>query len=270
LPDPGVIDAIRRAARRHGIPEETALAIAERESSFNPNGRAPGSSAYGLFQLLKRERAQYGGSTEDPEEQAEAWGRYAEDLKAEMAKHLGRDPTGAELYAGHFWGGARGARLATGQIPPETSVSDAFTPQELAANPNIVRAGTTGALTSSVMGDINRRQAKWGGDGSAQTQSLAQFGEEAPVSLAQFGEEPPAAKPVGITPTPYATKGPEDAAEEIVGQLDKSNKGTGWFDNMLATAPKSTNVEDRRLEPQSFADRWPDPDETVTQPTGTP
>jgi len=244
-PDPAVVDAIVRVARRHGIDPSEALAIAERESSFDVNGRAPGSSAFGLFQLLKAERAKYGGNSTDPEEQADAWARYIKDVKAEMAARLGRQPTAEETYLGHYVGGGRAARLATGQIHPETPMAEAFTPQELAANPNMVRAGTTGAFASSVMADIARRRAKWGGDaiepGPPQAGvDLSQFGEEAPgqpqapqrpaatsggrftspqtgagggnpVDLSEFGEEAPANAPQQdartATPPPSAPGG---------------------------------------------------------------
>jgi len=162
---PYVHDAIVQAARENNLDPSMALAIADRESSGNVNGRAPGSSAYGLFQLLRSERNAYGGNTQDAYEQATAWSHYIKGTQAEMAKVLGRDPTGPELYLGHYFGGTRAARLVSGQVPGQTPVQAVFSPQELAVNPNIVHAGTTGALTSSILGDISRRQAKFGGAG---------------------------------------------------------------------------------------------------------
>lgn len=160
---PAVHDAIVRAAKENGLDPSMALAIADRESSGDVNGRAPGSSAYGLFQLLKSERSTYGGNSTDPYEQATAWARYIKGTRSEMEHHLGRTPTGPELYLGHYFGGGRAARLVSGQIPGQTPVSAVFSPQELTANPNI--RGTTGALSSSVMADIARRQGKYAGAG---------------------------------------------------------------------------------------------------------
>src|SRR5258708_9445665 len=161
--------AIINAARAGGVDPSAELAIAERESDFDVRNRPldnhgrPTSSAWGLFQLLKRERDKYGGHSDDPDEQAKAGISYLKDLQREMRGHVGRDPTGPELYAGHYWGGSRGARLATGQIAPQTPVSQIFSQAELVANPNIVRAGTAGNLTRSVFADISKRASKFGG-----------------------------------------------------------------------------------------------------------
>lgn len=160
--DPEIVRTITDMARRHGIDPATALAIAERESSLNPSSRAGTSSAYGLFQLTQANRDKYGGSSQDPAEQAEAWGKFIQGTKREMQGVLGREPTGSELYSGHFFGGTRAARMLS-KYDQDTPVASVFTPRELAANPLIGRAGTTGALTNSVMGDIDRRQKKFAG-----------------------------------------------------------------------------------------------------------
>jgi Transglycosylase SLT domain len=177
MPDQAVTDAITAMARRHGIDPATAMAIAERESSFNvrSGSGSPYSSAYGLFQLLKGERAKYGGSSNDPEEQSEAWGRYADDLKSEMTSRLGREPTGPEFYMGHLIGGTRAARVVSGTYHPETPIDAVFTPKERAANPFFDRAGTVGNLSSSVMGDIDRRTKKFS-IGGAESGAPAQSG----------------------------------------------------------------------------------------------
>jgi len=256
-----VHDAILQASQEYGIDPSVALAIAERESSFNVHGTAPGSSAYGLFQLLRKERAQYGGSSDDPLEQARAWGSYITDVNREMEARLGRPPTGEETYLAHYFGSGRASRLSTGQIDPQTPVSHVFTPEELSANPNIVRAGTTGALTSSISNDISRRRARWGGEDDQQPRGFAQFGEEpGTTTFSQFGEEPPkpAEAPQAISPGPVSQWGPQNPIPEIVGVMAESNvKGNGWFDRMLRNETPSTNIEDRRGEPASFDARWP-------------
>lgn len=164
---PDVHAAIVRAANENNIDPSLALAIADRESSGNVNGGAPGSSAYGLFQLLRSERNTYGGNSQDPYEQATAWAHYIKGTKDEMAARLGRDPTGPELYLGHYWGGTRAAKIVSGQIPGQTPVQSVFSPQELAVNPNL--RGTAGALSSSIMADIGRRTAKYAGAGAEPT-----------------------------------------------------------------------------------------------------
>jgi hypothetical protein len=168
--DPAIEDAIRRVGARHGIDPALMMAIAERESSFNPHAGSgsPYSSAYGLFQLLKGEGSRYGGNSTDPEEQTDAWARYIAPVRQEMARVLGRDPTGPELYAGHYWGGTRAARMVSGAYDHDTPLSSVFTPREMAANPNFGRAGTVGKLTSSVLNDIDRRMGKFGGAGAGE------------------------------------------------------------------------------------------------------
>lgn len=166
--NPEIEAAIRRTADRHGIDPALMMAIAERESSFNPNAGSGSrySSAYGLFQLLKGERAKYGGSSSDPEEQAEAWANYIKPVREEMTRALGREPTGPELYTGHYFGGTRAAKMIAGHYHPDTPVDAVFTPNEMAANPNFSRAGTVGNLTGSILGDVERRTRKYGGAGS--------------------------------------------------------------------------------------------------------
>lgn len=171
--DPSVIEAITQQAQRHGFDPADWLAIADRESSLNPGARAGTSSAAGLFQMLRANQQRYGhGPTAG--EQAQAYGGFATDLRNEMKRHLGRDPNGAELYAGHYWGGGRGARIAGGQYHADTPVQDVFTPNELAANPALGRHGTVGNLWAATSADITRRRAKFGGAGG---DDLSGFGD---------------------------------------------------------------------------------------------
>jgi len=186
-PDPAILDAINRMADEYGIPRETALAFAERESSFNPQGTSgtPLSSAYGLFQLLKAERARYGGSSDDPYEQASAWGRYIQGTRDDMKRILGRDPSGSELYLGHLIGGPRAGRILAGKIGADTPIQDVMSAKELAANPFMVKARTAGGLSSSVLADMDRRQARWGGDGAARFDPGA-YGAAEDLDLGQY------------------------------------------------------------------------------------
>lgn len=161
--------AIVRAAQEEGIDPATALAWASRESSLNPGARAS-KSMHGLYQMSGTLRRQYGiGDTTDPEAQTRGFARYYRDLKKEMAGTLGRDPTDTEAYLGHHFGGRRGAR--TIGMDPNTPVSQVFTPYERAQNPHFDRAGTIGRLTGSIMPDIDRRYAKFGGAGQAMAEA---------------------------------------------------------------------------------------------------
>lgn len=154
--------AIERAASEEGIDPAAALAIAERESNFNPQARSS-KTIRGLFQMRGDLRRQHGiGDSNDPYTQAKGWGGFFNGVKREMAGGLGRDPTDAEGYLGHHFGARRAARMM--QMDPSTPVDQVFTKQEMRLNPHFGRAGTVGELNSSIIADIGARQAKFGGD----------------------------------------------------------------------------------------------------------
>lgn len=173
---------ISRAAGESGISPAYALAVAERESSFNPSAGGTGTIR-GLFQMSGALRRQYGIPEDaDPDTQAQGFARFTRDLRGQMAGIMGRAPTDAETYLGHYFGGPRAARMLAGAIDPNTPVADVFTPRELAGNPNIARAGTVGNLTRSIGADMNRRLARFG---QPQDADFAAFGrgEDGDVDL---------------------------------------------------------------------------------------
>jgi hypothetical protein len=166
--------AIIRAAREHGIDPAAALAIAERESNFDPRARSSKTIA-GMYQMRGDLRSQYGvGDSADPYEQAKGWGSFFKDNKSEMSRVLGRDVTDAEGYLGHHFGSTRAGRML--KMDPATPVDQVFTPYERELNPHFDRAGTVGNLNSTVMADINKRSSKFGG---AELPDLAEFGSPA-------------------------------------------------------------------------------------------
>jgi len=192
--------AIIQAALEAGENPAYALAIADRESSFNPNARAS-KTIYGLYQMRGDLRSKYGiGDSSDPLEQARGWIRSLRDIRADMRSVLGRDPTDEEAYLGHHYGAKRAAR--TLKMDPSMPTEAIFTPQEMAGNPHFARAGTIGNLNASVMGDVGRRMARFGGatngaPGPAEPADLSSFGEPVeanasastqPVDLSSFGE----------------------------------------------------------------------------------
>lgn len=169
--DPATRAAITRAAAENGIDPAAALAIAERESAFNPSAHSS-KTIHGLYQMRGDLRRQYGiGDSEDPYAQAKGWGTFFKDNKGEMARVLGRDVTDEEGYLGHHFGGTRAARML--KMDPSTPVDQVFTPYERSINPHFDKAGTVGALNSSVLGDISRRKTKFGG---AEAPDLSGFG----------------------------------------------------------------------------------------------
>lgn len=193
---------IIRAAREAGIDPATALAYAERESSFNPLARNS-KTIRGLYQMRGDHRAKYGVPDDaDIGTQTKGFAAFLGDVKKEMAGTLGRDPTDAEAYAGHHFGGKRAARMMA--MDPETPVDAVFTRREMAENPHFAKAGTVGALTSGVIGDIDKRRTKFGGT-AASLPDLSSFGEAIePPDLSSFGEPVEPAQPAQTMAAPAA------------------------------------------------------------------
>jgi Transglycosylase SLT domain len=171
-----VIDAIRRAAAEEGIDPNYAMAVAQRESNFNPNAHAS-KTIHGVFQMTGGLRDKWGaGDSSDPYLQSKAWMRYMKgEVAPAMRNTMGRDPTYAELYLGHHFGPGRAARMASGAYDPSTPVDEIFTPYERSLNPHFDKAGTSGNLVASITNDIGRRTAKFAGgeDSSSGMQSAS-------------------------------------------------------------------------------------------------
>ncbi|WP_354159313.1 MULTISPECIES: hypothetical protein [unclassified Bradyrhizobium] len=133
-----------------------------------------------MYQMRGDLRAKYGvGDSEDPAEQTHGWMRSLPDLRKDMKSVLGRDANDQEVYLGHHFGARRAARML--KMDPSTPVEAQFTPQEMRANPHFARAGTVGNLNGSVMADIGKRMARFGGDlpPSSEPADLSSFGQPA-------------------------------------------------------------------------------------------
>src|SRR5258707_12044693 len=183
-----VVDAIRRAAIEEGIDPNYALAVAQRESDFNPNAHAS-KTIHGVFQMTGGLRERWGaGDSGDPYTQAKGFMRYLQgEVRPQMSSVLGRMPTDAEAYLGHHFGPSRAARMIS-HYDPATPVDEIFTPYERSLNPHFDTAGTSGNLMSSITNDIGRRTAKFGGTEYA--------GDEA-LDFSQFAT--PAKEPTDLT-----------------------------------------------------------------------
>ena len=166
-PDDATRAAIARAAQEQGVDPATALAIAERESSFNPRAKSS-KTIRGLYQMRGDLRQQYGvGDSTDAYTQAKGWMPFFKDTKSTMSRSLGRPVTDAEGYTGHYFGAGRAARML--KMDPQTPVDQVFTPNERSINPNFDKAGTVGALIASTTSDIDRRRAAFAGSGQNST-----------------------------------------------------------------------------------------------------
>lgn len=209
--DAATREAITRAAQEAGIDPSAALAIAERESNFNTRARNS-VTIRGMFQMQGKHREKYGvGDSNDPYVQAKGWGAFFKDVKRDMAGKLGRDPTDAEGYLGHHFGGLRAARMMT--MDPATPVETVFSPNEMALNPHFAKAGTVGALNSSVLSDIGKRQTKFGGNST--TLDFSPFG--APVDDEPLGNTQQVA---GIQPADFSPFGAPAEASNPTANLN--------------------------------------------------
>lgn len=226
-----VRSAIERAAAEARVSPAYALAVAGRESNFDPNAKAS-KSIFGLFQMSGDLRKRYGsGDSADPYDQAKAFMAFTKDLRDDVGAGLGREPTDPETYLGHHFGAARAARVIA-RTPPDTPVSDIFTPNEMAQNPHFAQAGTAGALTKSITADIEKRL---GQHQQPSREDFAKFGQPG-TPPERFGNESRQGFGEGVS---MNTSTPEQAAA-----YDRDFQAQDRF----AGLPKSPNVEDRRQD----------------------
>ncbi len=170
-------DTIARVAREEGIDPAYALAVAERESDFNPNASGTGTIR-GLYQMTGRARREHGlADNASPEDQTRAFARFTKAVQGEMRGVMGRDPTPEESYLGHHFGGVRGGRAVAGHYNG-LAPGDVFSPLEMRGNPHFGKAGSMDDLARSIKTDIGQRRAKFGAPGG---------GEGGKVDFAQFG-----------------------------------------------------------------------------------
>ena len=224
-PAADVHDAIVQAARAGGINPALALATADRESSFNPNAGGTGTIK-GLFQMTGGNRARYGQADDaDAAAQADAYVRLTNDNRQTMRDRLGREPTDAETYLGHYWGAGRAATMLG--MDPQTPVNLVFTPRELATNPGLARAGTVGAAVGSVTSDMQHRMSRYADTPQSATPGLDPNLTEAQQEATYEAQVPPVLKGQGFRP------------------------GKDW-DAAVASMPESEHVQDRRDETPSY------------------
>lgn len=121
------------AAVKYGVPVNALMAIADKESSFNPTAANPTSSSKGLMGFIDGTAKQMGIDALNPEQSIDAAARMYADRKAKgmtdaqaLAAHYGGDGYAkerlqeAEAYAADALRRAKGYRaLYEGQTPPE-------------------------------------------------------------------------------------------------------------------------------------------------------
>jgi hypothetical protein len=160
--------ALTRASQATGVDFQHLVDVARRESSFNPNARAPTSSAAGMFQFIEStwlemiakhgDKHGLGGQAAqidvsgrrprvadpetrkaildlrfDPEIAARMAGEFTRENANRLEARLGRTPSAGELYAAHVMGAGGALRLiaAAERGAPDAS---AIFPREANAN----------------------------------------------------------------------------------------------------------------------------------------
>ena len=95
-----------------GLPQGYLNTMAIIESDGDPTAKNDNSSAGGLFQQIDANAAAYGVSNRfDPVQSTEGAVRFAQDNTVALARVLGREPTGGELYLAHQQGPGGAVRL---------------------------------------------------------------------------------------------------------------------------------------------------------------
>lgn len=174
-----VKQAIQRVAGSTGMDFRYLMKTAEKESSFNPNAKASGSSASGPFQFIEStwlqmvkeegaaagmadyaraiEKTPYGYEVKnpalkqeilalrhDPETSAHMAAKFSQKNAAYLEAQLGRTPSNAELYMAHFLGAGGAAKLI--QADPSAVASTVFS-KEAKTNPAIFNTSDGRAKT---------------------------------------------------------------------------------------------------------------------------
>lgn len=161
-----ITNTISSIADSLGFDKNKALSIANIESGLNPNAKAKGSSASGLFQLTNATAKESGvvdfANKNDPSINAKAGILNLKKTNDALTKFLGRNPTGAELYLGEMLGVSGSEKVLSAN--KNTPLSALLSSSALKANPSF-RNQTAGSLINNAnktyqsksvtMGDIN-------------------------------------------------------------------------------------------------------------------
>jgi hypothetical protein len=210
-----VVDAIRSASQRSGVPFDYMLRTAQRESSLDPAARAGTSTATGLFQFLEGTWLQVvkeQGPALGLQREAEAIERRGDgrfvvadparrreilDLRLDpqvassvaaafttqnaqtLQQSLGRAPSEGELYAAHFLGASGASRLITlAERTPDAAAATAF-PDAAEANRRIFFRGGQPRSASEVLSSLAA------GQGQGPVQLVAQEAREVAAPVPQ-------------------------------------------------------------------------------------
>jgi hypothetical protein len=173
----GLAQVLNSAGDKSNVDFDYLLQTAIRESSLNPEAKAPTSSAVGLFQFLESTwlqvmkeqgpRLGYGNYAdaisvdrdgdyvvrdkalrreilalrEDPQAAADLAAAFTQSNGAYLAEKFGKHPSPGELYIAHFLGPQGAERLFRAGISDPDQSAAALFPRQSRANPTIFYAG---------------------------------------------------------------------------------------------------------------------------------
>jgi len=179
-----VSGAIERAARATGTSFDYLLKTALRESNFEPNAKAPTSSATGLFQFIDQTwlatlkqagpSLGYGDYASaivqssghysvpdpnmrraimdlrlDPTANAAMAGALTQANAAQLSSGIGRKPTDGELYLAHFLGASGALKLIGAAATTPQAIAANLVPEAAQANRSIFYTGQGTARSAS-------------------------------------------------------------------------------------------------------------------------
>lgn len=220
-----VTGSISAAAKQFGLNPTLMMAVAKRESDFNPNAKNPSSSATGLFGFIddtwSRVSARYGKALGMPEGTPPTDPKWAPVMAAALMKEnqvviqklVGREATEGELYLTHFMGGPAGVRMIKmASETPDAPAAAAF-PGEAAVNGKIFfdKDGQPRSV-AQVYKDLTSFDASNLPTGEA---SAAQAPKAEDAKQADAFDAPAPAKMTGVQPALQQLRGPSTAPNEL-------------------------------------------------------
>jgi len=249
---------ITQRAQAAGIDPQHALTIASIESSFDPNaGKTNDNPHKGLFQFGPSEWGKYGGGGDvyDPNAQINAFIGYHNDIKNQMAKMLGRDPTPQELYLG--W--QQGAQGATNLINNPTSAAASVIGSG-AFNANAGKGPQTSqGFVNQWANTYNQHQAQLG----QQPVTVQATPPATPPTTSQFTSQNMAdAVPWAFGEGPKPPTGLLAGDEQGKRMMDASNQmaksGLGLLSGATTSAPRFSGPQAQAHRPQVQSPGMPD------------
>jgi hypothetical protein len=262
-------ESMVNAAVKGGVDPKQVLAMAQVESSTNPNqGKSTTSNATGMGQMMPGTFAQYGpkgGDINNPNDQAVGIANYVKDINDKYTTSLGQAPTDGQVRLGYHWGITGGMNIIkAAQNDPSTPLSSIVSPATIAAN-KLPANTTVGDAAAQADLEMNKANDKLGQgvnnstlishmtpaqiqayhkkavdvqeQNNAQTAVVYQQQAQSDVEQASATGQPPKQP---LTPAIFSTmyKNPYEAQQKF--QEYQDNVATGISKNQMATEDDAT------------------------------